>query len=66
MFTTIASRNKPMNHGMLTLLVLVLKIKAEKTDTGIIQSARANFTVVAISRAWAPYLLAAPTTELVS
>jgi len=48
---TIASRNKPMNQGMLTLLDLLLKINADKMDIGIIQSALANFTVVAISSA---------------
>ena len=33
---------------------------------GIIHNVRANFTVVAISRAVFPYFAAAPTTELVS
>ena len=33
---------------------------------GTIQRARANFTVVAITSAGAPYFVAAPTTELVS
>ncbi|MNI60096.1 hypothetical protein D3C73_1152880 [compost metagenome] len=33
---------------------------------GIIHKALVNFTVVAICKASAPYLLAAPTTELVS
>jgi len=35
-------------------------------ETGTIQSARANFTVVPTAKAWLPYFAAAPTTELVS
>jgi len=45
---------------------LFSKIKVDKKDTGIIHNALTNFTVVATSKAWSPYLLAAPTTELVS
>ena len=48
------------------LLDLVLNTKVVISATGIIHNALANFTVVAICNASVPYLLAAPTTELVS
>jgi len=48
------------------LLPLFLKIKVDQNATGIIHKALANFTVVATSKAFNRYLLAAPTTELVS
>ena len=39
---------------------------AVSSASGTIHSARASFTVVPITKACGPYLLAAPTTELVS
>ena len=62
----IATRNKPINQGILILEAEFLKNNKVKNDNGIIHNARANFTVVATCRASSPYLLAAPTTELVS
>lgn len=56
----------PINHGILILDSLFLKRNMVINETGIIHKARANFTVVAIFKASFPYLLAAPTTELVS
>ena len=55
-----------MNQGIFILLSLFLNTITEKTDNGMIHNALDNFTVVATSNASDPYLLAAPTTELVS
>ena len=55
-----------MKYGIFILPRLLLKIKVDINATAIIHNARANFTVVATSYALDPYLLAAPTTELVS
>ena len=61
-----AIKNNQINHGILIFDVEFLKNNKVKNDNGIIQSARANFTVVATCKASSPYLFAAPTTELVS
>ena len=44
----------------------LLKITIDNNEIGIIHKARANFTVVATSKASGPNFAAAPTTELVS
>src|SRR5271155_74793 len=49
-----------------SILDLLRLIAAVASASGTIQSARANFTVVPMTRACEPYLAAAPTTELVS
>lgn len=51
---------------MVIFFDLFLNISADVIETGIIHNALASFTVVATSSACGPYLLAAPTTELVS
>src|SRR3954468_781306 len=54
-----------MNQGHWIFALLCLNA-AVAMQRGTIQSARANFTVVAITVAASPYLCEAPTTELVS
>lgn len=61
-----ASIKRPIKYGMRTLVMPAFEKTANKSDTGIIQRALANFTVVATSNALSPYISAAPTTELVS
>jgi hypothetical protein len=58
--------NNKINQGHFISFFSDLKINMEKKERGIIQSALANLTVVAIFSASSPYVLAAPTTELVS
>jgi hypothetical protein len=59
-------QNKPIKYGILIFCFFVLNKKVDKKAIGMIHKALANLTVVAISSACDPYLLAAPTTELVS
>ena len=54
-----------MNHGH-WILAFARRAMAVATESGTIQSARANFTMVATASASTPYFAAAPTTELVS
>ena len=61
-----ANMKNAINQGILILDSLFLNNNAERSESGIIHKALANLTVVATSKASAPYLLAAPTTELVS
>ena len=51
---TMARMKKRMNHGIFTLASFCLKKKVVAIDTGIIQRARVNFTMVATSRALCP------------
>ena len=51
---TMAKIKKKINHGIFTLASFCLKKKVVAIDTGIIQSARVNFTIVATSRAFCP------------
>jgi len=61
---TAARQNKPMNQGPLNLRLGGRTIAvATRADN---HKARASFTVVAMANATAPYLAAAPPTELVS
>src|SRR5882724_12208003 len=54
-----------MNQGH-WIFVLACLNRAVAIDRGTIHKARASFTVVPTANAPAPYLAAAPTTELVS
>ena len=60
-----ARQNSPINHGHF-IFVFAPQATAAPAANGTIHNARASFTVVPITSATAPYLAAAPTTELVS
>ena len=63
---SIASTNRKIKYGILIFFDSLLKINTEIIEIGIIHNARSSFMVVAVCSATEPYLLAAPTTELVS
>ena len=63
--TTAARQNSRMNHGT-WIFDLLCFTDAVASASGTIQSARASYTVVAITSASSPSREAAPTTELVS
>ena len=62
----VAPTKKRINHGIFIFLLSLLKRKTVNSERGIIQRALTSLMVVAVCRASFPYLLAAPTTELVS
>src|ERR1700730_3505958 len=62
---TAARTKNAMNQGKWRRERLGL-IAAVARASGTIQRARASFTVVPITKAWGPYFVVAPTTELVS
>ena len=63
---SIASTNRKMKYGTLIFFDSLLKMNTDIIEIGIIHNALSSFMVVAVCRASEPYLLAAPTTELVS
>lgn len=65
-FRRIAMTKYRINHGILILRSLFLKINDVTSASGIIHSARVSLIVVATLRASSPYAAPAPTTELVS
>lgn len=65
-FTIDAATKNKMNQGNAHAEPLCLNNREVSTTKGMIHSARASLTVVAIANASLPYFAEAPTTELVS
>ena len=65
-FRSIAMMKYRMNHGIVNLLSLLLKMNDVTSAKGMIHNALVSLIVVAICRASSPYAAPAPTTELVS